>query len=208
MMITARSTSSLRIRIVRHLTTWQLSRAPSFAAGLALLLLIGGLLMVPALGQSISREFPLKVAFLYNFANYIEWPAAAFKSPTSPFVVGVLGQDPFGSYIDELTKKTVRGRPIVYRHYDSTQDIGDCNLLFIGATVSDAEFLAAVEATRQRHVLIVTEATGLARRGSVVNFFVEQNRLRFEINPEAAQRRELRISSKLLSLARLVEPSR
>jgi hypothetical protein len=149
----------------------------------------------------------LKAAFLYNFANYIEWPATTFPSPQSPFIIGVLGPDPFGSLLEQLTKKTVRGRPIVYRHFDSPQNVGECNILFIGVTVSDADCLAAIAATRGHHVLIVTEANGLARRGSVVNFFVEQNKLRFEINPAAAQQRALRISSKLLSLARLVEPS-
>jgi hypothetical protein len=202
------ATSPKPIGVAPRMPSWRSLRGRAFVISLALGVLVSGLSLAPAQGQSISREYPLKAAYLYNFANYIEWPAAAFPSPNSPFIVGVLGPNPFGSLLDELTRKTIRGRPIVYRHYDSPRDIGECHILFIGAAVSDADCMAAIADTRTRHVLIVTEAVGLARRGSVINFFVEQNKLRFEINLHAAQQRALRISSKLLSLARLIEPSK
>jgi hypothetical protein len=208
MMLTIHAASPLRIGIALRTLSWRSLRGPAFAASLALVVLVSGLSVAPAQGQMISREYPLKAAFLYNFANYVEWPAAAFQSSTSPFIIGVLGPNPFGSMLDELSKKTVRGRPIVYRQYDSPQESGECHILFISVAVSDADCMAVIEATRRRHMLIVTEANGLARRGSVVNFFVEQNKLRFEINPDAAQQRALRISSKLLSLATLIEPSK
>jgi len=207
-MLTTYAQSSAPVESALRTTSWRPLRGPAFAVALALGFLLSGLSMVPAQGQTINREYPLKAAFLYNFANYIEWPVDVFPTAHAPFIIGVLGPDPFGSILDELTKKTIRGRPIVYRHYDSPRDIGECHLLFISVAVSDADCMAAIEATRGRHVLIVTEANGLARRGSVINFFVEQNKLRFEINPHAAQQRALRISSKLLSLARLVEPSK
>src|SRR5580698_556341 len=110
MMRTIHTAKPKRIGISRHIPGRRSHRPLAFAAGLALGVLVSGLSVAPVQGQTISREYPLKAAFLYNFANYVEWPSAAFQSSTSPFIVGVLGPNPFGSMLDELAKKTVRGR--------------------------------------------------------------------------------------------------
>ena len=156
-----------------------------------------------------NREYPLKAAFLYNFGNYVEWPTEAFASADAPFVLGIMGPNPFGAILTEVAAtKKLHGRSIVIRHIAAASEAAECQILFIGATVGEADRQAAVEATRGIPVLIVGETPGLAEQGAVVNFFVEQNKVRFEINVQAAHERHLKISSKLMSLAKVVEPRR
>jgi hypothetical protein len=161
----------------------------------------------PLLAQSttVSREYPLKVAYLYNFGSYVEWPASAFPTPQSPFVVGVMGANPFGTLLDEVAStKKIQGRPIVIRYLTSAAEATACQLVFIAEGASYAERLATIKATRPFPILTVSESPGMAAQGAIVNFFVEHNKIRFEINVKAAREHELTISSKLLSLSRVI----
>ncbi|MBI3468654.1 MAG: YfiR family protein [Planctomycetes bacterium] len=159
-----------------------------------------------AQSSGISREYPIKAAFLYNFASYIQWPAEAFTGKEEPFAIGVLGYDPFGSILDEIAaRKKVGGRRIVIRRFSSMQEYTPCHLLFIPGTLTPQEQAAAIQQTRETPVLLVGETAAFAERGGGIGFFVEQNRLRFAISTDAADQQQLKISSKLLSLAKLVD---
>jgi hypothetical protein len=159
-----------------------------------------------ATGQELSREYPLKAAFLYKFGGYVDWPAEAFESDQAPLIVGVVGPNPFGTTLDGMAAtKQIRGRPIVVKYSVKPNELSTCHILFISDRLDDAERLAVVHATQSTHVLLVGESVGLAENGAVVNFFIEENKVRFEINIDAARQRQLKISSKLLSLARVVE---
>jgi hypothetical protein len=158
--------------------------------------------------QEISREYPLKAAFLYNFGGYVEWPAEAFSSAQAPFVIGVVGSNPFGTVLDGMAAtKKIRGRPIVVKYLLQPSDFPKCHILFVSHELDEADQLAVVNATRSKYVLVVGESTGMAQNGAVANFFIEQNKVRFEINIQAARERQLKISSKLMSLARVVDPN-
>jgi len=151
-----------------------------------------------------APEYEIKAAFLYNFASFVEWPSSAFPDKESPFTVGVLGQDPFGSGLEEAFKgKTVNGRRIAVRRGSDVKELGACQVLFVSA--SEKERAAKIlEALKGRPTLTVGDLSGFAALGGCINFYVEGKKVRFEINPEAAKRANLTLSSKLLRLARVV----
>ena len=178
-----------------------------FATALAVAWLASSGGSAHAQGPGVSREYPLKAAFLYNFGNYVEWPADAFASKEAPFVIGIMGQNPFGAILNEIAAtKQLQGRSIVIRHVATAADAATCQILFIGASVAEPQRTAMVDATAALPVLVVCETPGAAADGAAVNFFVEQNKVRFEINTRAVQERRLKVSSKLMSLAKVVEP--
>lgn len=152
----------------------------------------------------LSREFQVKAVFLYNFAQFVEWPPSAFESATSPLVIGVLGLDPFGSYLDEAVRgEKVNGHPLVVRRYRWVSEVGTCHILFVsGSEGPRAEQVA--ESLRGRSILTVCDWDGFARRGGMIRFVMEHNHVRLRINLEAAKAAGLTISSKLLRSAELV----
>jgi hypothetical protein len=157
-------------------------------------------------GAVINREYPLKALFLYNFGSYVEWPPVAFSSGRAPFVIGVLGSAPLeGTLKDLAATKTIAGRKILVESFSSVATIKPCQILFIARSVDPRQQRLAVEKLRNQHVLIVGESAGFAGQGGSVNFFIESNKIRFEINPEMVKQQQLKISSKLLSLARIVQ---
>ncbi len=159
----------------------------------------------PAEEALINREYPLKALFLYNFGGYIQWPADAFAGDQAPFVIGVLGPAPLEKTLQELAAtKTIAGRRIVVEQFSSANKIRPCQILFVTRNVSQQQQRAALEQLKNQRVLIVGETEGFAGQGGSVNFFIESNKVRFEINPESAKQHQLKISSKLLSLAKIV----
>lgn len=158
---------------------------------------------VNAPGQA-TREYDLKAAFLFNFAQFVEWPAATFASADEPFTIGVLGEDPFGAALDDLVRnEKVHGRPLVVRRYRSVDEIKGCQILFIGKS-RGAKAEQILLALKGRNVLTVGETDEVASHGGVIRFFTERNKLRVRINVEAAKQEQLTISSKLLRLAEVV----
>jgi hypothetical protein len=159
----------------------------------------------PQSAGEIDREYTIKGAFLYNFGRYVQWPAAAFVDDQAPFVIGVLGADPFGTVLDNIAGTAkVDGRAVVAKRFATLADYSRCHILFIAAS-ADAKVKTEVLAKLQKKgVLLVSEEAGLVQQGAVVNFYIENNKVRFEINIDAAKQQQLKVSSKLLSLARIV----
>jgi len=156
-------------------------------------------------GSGASREYAIKAAYLYQFSRYVQWPAEAIGGGETPFVIGVVGSDPFGEVLDEIARtKKVEGRPIVVRRLASAADYGPCHIVFVPSSATAAEREAAIRKAHGAPVLLVGEDSGFAQRGGTVNFLVEDNKVRFEINVDAAKQQRLKISSKLLSLAKIV----
>jgi hypothetical protein len=153
-----------------------------------------------------TDEYDVKAAFLVHFSRlYVEWPKSSFEDGTSPVVVGVVGKDPFGKRLEKAFRgKTAGKRKIVLRRYAELDDVRPCHLLFVphGERRHIGEL---VERLGTEGVLYVSESKGLARKGSVINFYLERKKVRFEVNTDAAKRGKLRISSSLLKLARIVK---
>jgi hypothetical protein len=155
-----------------------------------------------------AREYEVKAAFLFNFAQYIEWPANAFQTPTAPLIIGILGDDPFGGELDRIVRgETIKNRPITIHRSRQVENLKHCHMVFVSK--SEKARLAHVFATLAKgHCLTVGETDRFAHTGGIINFRLQGANVRFEINPEAARRGGLAISSKLLRLAIIVGPDR
>jgi hypothetical protein len=160
-----------------------------------------------AFAQS-TREYQIKAAFLFNFGQFVTWQPEALPAVDAPFVIGVLGEDPFGATLDGLVTGTrIGNRPVVVARYDDLADVSGCQILFVSS--SDAPPLDDVlEALDGRGILTVGEEPDFAEDGGIIRFLVEENRVRLEINLAAAEAAGLTISSKLLRLADVVGTGR
>jgi hypothetical protein len=168
----------------------------------ALLLLAGGR-PLPA-QTAIPAEYQIKAVFLFNFAQFVEWPPEAFPEAQAPLVIGVLGEDPFGAYLDETVRgEKLNGHLVVVQRYRRAEEIGACHVLFISR--SEADRLEPILAgLKGRSVLTVGDFDGFARRGGMIRFVRENNKIRLRIGLETAKAARMTISSKLLRPAQIV----
>ena len=169
------------------------------------LLFLGGL---DASAQTApSREYQIKAVFLFNFAQFVEWPSTAFASPNSPIIIGVLGEDPFGAYLDETVRgENVDNRPVEVQRYGRVEEIKTCHILFISR--SEASHLEQILVSlKDRSLLVVGDGDDFAQRGGMIRLATIQNKVRLIINVEAAQVANLTISSKLLRSAEILTAS-
>jgi uncharacterized protein DUF4154 len=153
---------------------------------------------------NLPSEYEIKAGFLYNFAKFVEWPPSAFSNPKQPINICVFGRDPFGHVLDDaLLGKTIGNHTTSIEHTRQTSELIRCHIVFVSAVESPRlpEILGSL---RGRNVLLVGETEGFASAGGVIQFVLDENRVRFVINPDAANRAGLKISSKLLALATIV----
>ncbi len=151
-----------------------------------------------------SKEYQLKAAFLYNFAQFVKWPADSFTNPDAPFTIGILGDDPFGSVLEETIKgETINNHRLTVVRAQQIEGLKDCQLIFVSRSEEGhvGEILTELDS---KPILTVSEVESFARNGGDINFYIADGRIRFEINPQSAQRCGLRISSQLLSLGKIV----
>jgi hypothetical protein len=156
-----------------------------------------------AFADGPSREYAVKAAFIFNFAQFVEWPADAFVDANSPIVIGIVGDDPFQGLLEKIVAgKFVGGRPFSIRHFSAGDDLQACHVLFVAPSesASTAEILRKVQG---KCVLTIGETDQFPWAGGVIRFFLEDNKVHFEINQDAAESSRLKISSKLMKLARL-----
>jgi len=154
--------------------------------------------------QSKPTEYQVKAAYLYNFGRFVKWPPGLAAGKGDSFPVCVLGRDPFGSILDStLAGEALEGKPVVIRRIARPQDAPDCRILFVSSTEENhlKEILAAID---QAGVLTVSDIPGFSRRGGMIQFVVEGDRIRFEINLATAESAKLVLSSELLKVAAAV----
>lgn len=152
-------------------------------------------------------EYQVKAFFLYNFARYVEWPPQSFKAPNDPIVICILGQNPFGGALEQaIAGKLVEGRPFVVRRISDLPASGNCHILFVNSS-ERRRFRLAVGRLKGSGILTVGETHEFMAEGGVINFKLQDGKVRFEIDVEAAGREHLHISSKLLSLAQVTTRS-
>jgi YfiR/HmsC-like len=154
--------------------------------------------------QESLPEYQVKAAYLFNFLKFVEYPEDAFADPLAPIVIGVVGEDPFGAALAQVvTGKTVQGRDLVIRKYRTGEDLRGAHILFISP--SEKKRLPTIlSSLRDSSVLTVADTEGFLEAGGMIQFLYENNRVRFAINVDATSRAKLKMSSKLLSLARVV----
>ena len=157
----------------------------------------------PARAES---EYDVKAAYLFKFTKFVEWPAAAFAGPDAPFVIGIVGHDPFNGGLDRLIEGNTTGdRRLEVRHLNANDSAGlrECQMIFV--STSEQRRLANILSTVQgRPVLVVGESEGFASAGGMLGFALRESRMGIEINSAAARQARLKISSQLLNLAKLV----
>lgn len=150
-----------------------------------------------------SKEYYVKAAFLLNFVKFIQWPPHVFSDTSSSLTICILGNDPFDEALKTIEDKIVKDNKLVIKRALSIEDIGECQILFI-CTSEKKKISGILTKIKDRPILTVAETNNFCQSGGVVNFIVVKNKIRFEINADAAKRTGLKISSKLLKLAKII----
>lgn len=190
---------------------------------LALVLLVAAIAPIAGADSASSREYQVKAAFLYNFIQFVDWPEEKLSDSDESIIICIIGKDPFKDAFEPIKNKKVKDRSVVIKRIKSfeelknsaegnrggsdrtTEELTKCHLLFICS--SEKKNLKEIIDTVNTHgVLTVGEMDGFLEAGGIINWFVEDKKVRFEINVSAAERARLEIRSKLLRLAkRIVE---
>lgn len=159
------------------------------------------------ISQSAEKTLTLeqvKAAFIYNFSLFVEWPPHALEDENAPFIIGILGDDPFGESLDNALKgKLLKERRYQIKRSKWISDIADSHILFISpSAVHDMESI--LNKISGKAVLTIGDYPGLASKGVMVNFYIEDEKVRFEININAVRQAGLKVSSKLLRLGKII----
>jgi hypothetical protein len=179
-------------------------RCGSFRVILLAILIVGGGGAAPAPAQ-VTREYDLKAVFLYHLASFVEWPATAFSSPDAPFIIGVLGQDPFGAVLDGVVvHEYVDKHPFVVRRFRRGEDVSECHLLFVAESES-RRLPEVLRSLRGLPVLTVGDRPGFIEAGGMIGFVTRADHLQLFVNRSAVRAAQLVVSSKLLEVAQVVE---
>lgn len=160
-------------------------------------------LVLPSLAAT-TTEYQLKAVFLFNFIQFVEWPATSADAEQGPLCVGVLGPDPFGADLEAVMQgEQIRGRPIVVQRYATIDEVDRCHLLFVG-TMDAEQLKAALDRLKGRPILTVGETAAFLDAGGMIRFITESNKIRLQVNLRAADEAQLRLSSKLLRSSQIV----
>lgn len=159
-----------------------------------------------AAGQGSSAgEYELKAAMLYNLTRFVEWPTSAYADAEAPTVLCILGRDPFGEALTSLASNpTASGRPVQVRHVPNDQAMRGCHVVYISSSERKG-VVQTLSTLKGSSVLTVGEMAQFAARGGMIQFSLEEKQVRFKINLDAASQADLKISSRLLMLARVVK---
>jgi len=186
------------------------ARAFAGAAMVRLLTAVLAAVMLPCVATITTAETPVllenqvKALFLFNFAKYVDWPSQAFPSDNATIVIGLVGEGSFGDDFKQvIAGKTINGRTVVVKRVAGEQEYKSCHILFISASQKDhlAEILSAVKGSA---ILTVGETEQFLAQDGMINLRKKENKIRLEINLGAAQRANLKLSSKLLGVADVV----
>jgi len=198
----ARATNARRKRILRS-GTFSVGRR-------ALAFLLSGILCLPLCARTATAqasppgEYQLKAAFLFNFAKFIDWPSSSFTDSRSDFSICILGSDPFGPAMDQMLQgKTIADRHVAVERTHEIAGTRHCQVVFVSPS-EKPHIREILDGLRGTAALIVGDTDGFAAAGGAIQFAIEDNRVRFLINTDATERAGLKVSSKLLSLARVV----
>lgn len=158
------------------------------------------------MGTAVAAEFPeylIKAQLLIRLAEFVEWPAGSFHSPCQPFVIGIVGPDPFGDYLDTLAQKEQLGsHPIQLRRLGPADpELARCHMVFLAVSTTPQQQNRVLARIGSNPVLTVGDANVMTQRGCHIGFLVVEDRIRFHINLKAARRNRLVFPSQLLRLA-------
>jgi hypothetical protein len=148
--------------------------------------------------QAQNTDYRFHSVFIYNFTKYIQWPA---EYQTGEFVIAVLGDSPIFHELEKMAmNKTVGIQKIVIKRYKSMKEVNNCHILFV-PSANNNHFESVQEKLKGKHTLIITEKTGMAQKGSGINFVLQDNKWKFELNESATQSAGLKVSKELAQMA-------
>jgi len=157
--------------------------------------------------QEESKEYQLKAAFLFNFAQFVKWPADSFTNADAPFCIGILGDDPFGDALEETIRgETIDNHRLTVVRAQRIEDLKDCQMIFVSRS-EEGHVGEILSQLNSRPILTVSEVESFALDGGDIDFYLAGGKVRFEINPQSAERCGLKISSQLLNLGKIVKPA-
>jgi hypothetical protein len=184
--------------------------ARRISAGGQLLCVAIGMLLIfcfTASAQQVAKDYQIKAVFLWRLAQFVTWPAQAFEDDSAPFVIGVLGQDPFGEALDLAVRgETVRGRNVLVQHFPNVAAIKACHILYVSPSeTSRARDITSTLAGRS--ILTVSDIPEfVSRQGGMIRFVSEAGKIQLQINPNVTKRAQLVLDSRLLRMAELTPP--
>jgi hypothetical protein len=188
-------TSALRRRLLR----WALVGASMLAACVTI-----GPRAALAQGGALTLERQVKAAFLYKFLGYAEFPASAFADPGSPVTIGVVGADDMAAELSRIVAgRTINNRPVAVRALRENDTGGPLHLLFVAG--ADCARAARILKAAPGALLAVTDCENGPPTGSVINFTIVDRRVRFDVALDAAERNNVKLSSRLLTVANRVQ---
>jgi hypothetical protein len=171
--------------------------------------------------STVSREYQIKAAFLYNFIKFVEWPKEKVADANEPMIIGIIGQDPFQNAFEPLETKDAKNKKVVIKRFKSWEElkksgekdksslerqvkaIQKCHLLFICPS-EEKNLKEVLNLVKGHSVLTVGETKGFLEAGGIINFVMEEKKVRFEINVTTAKKSKLEVRSQLLRLAKKV----
>lgn len=171
---------------------------------------IGLIMLYSRVATSAATPLPavsaqkLEAVYLLNFGRFVSWPAGDFTDAQSPLIIGVLGRDPFGRFLDDVVKgETIGKHPVVVRRFASVREVDRCHILFVSESES-SRLETIINELANRHILTVSDIPDFAYRGGIIQFLNERERIRFRINLQRAKNSSLELSAKLLRPAEVV----
>ena len=154
--------------------------------------------------SNVAKEYQIKAVFLYNFTHFIDWPNEAFEYQYSPFIIGIIGNDPFGPFIEATIEGERIGSHVIRsQRYKSISEIKDCHILYIASKDPD-EIKRILKAVEGKNILTVGDTPNFTRWGGMIRFYTEEGKIRLQINNTVAKAEGLKISSKLLRVAQVM----
>lgn len=149
----------------------------------------------------VGSEYQTKAAQIYSFTKFIDWPAKKFSSSGSPFIIGVYGSDDITDFLREsFQSRRIKDRPIEIRQLTNKAELVGCHLVFVSRSLRE-RLSSILSEMRHENILSVGEADNFLKSGGVINFLNVDGDIRFQINPDAANRERLKVSSKLLQIS-------
>jgi hypothetical protein len=174
---------------------WIIAAAVSFS------LLLGS---IPT-HAAMREEYEVKAAFIYNFSKFIEWPTDVLPKAGEPFLIGVLGDNPFHGHLQMLERESVQGAPIIIREYRRAKEAKVCHILFISRS-EEKRVDAILKELAGTQVLTVSDMDGFIKLGGMISFRMKDQKVQFMINRNAMLGAGLKPSSELLKLAKELIP--
>ncbi|MDH3598501.1 MAG: YfiR family protein [Candidatus Tectomicrobia bacterium] len=183
---------------------WLKKKSGHYALRVSVLVAMCGHLLLASQSIPAPSSALIKVAYLYNFAKFVEWPPEAFANGQTSFTLCVIGTDSFVGALPSIQGKPIKGLKVEIKYFTHTNTLEACHILFVSAS-EEHQVSDIVMSLQNYPVLTVADMENFTNLGGMINFIKKEHKIHFAINVKASQRTGLHIRSKLLKLAKIVD---